>query len=117
MGEMGEMGMPVPNHNQTQLQFNAMSVSVFQLLMARREQIEAARTMSSHAATTGRRKPRPNSCGAEGCRRRPWRTLWHPRSLAGEATARRATDAPDLMARMVCALTRDLHARELPTAR
>ena len=30
--------------NQTQLQFNAMSVSVFQLLMARREQIEAARS-------------------------------------------------------------------------
>jgi outer membrane protein, heavy metal efflux system len=30
--------------NETQLQFNAMSVSVFQLLMARREQIEAARS-------------------------------------------------------------------------
>lgn len=30
--------------NQTQLQFNAMSVSVFQLLLARRDQIEAARS-------------------------------------------------------------------------
>jgi cobalt-zinc-cadmium efflux system outer membrane protein len=30
--------------NQTQLQFNAMSVSVFQLLLARRDQVEAARS-------------------------------------------------------------------------
>jgi cobalt-zinc-cadmium efflux system outer membrane protein len=30
--------------NQTQLQFNAMSVSVFQLLMAKRDQVETART-------------------------------------------------------------------------
>jgi cobalt-zinc-cadmium efflux system outer membrane protein len=30
--------------NQTQLQFNAMSVSVFQLLLARREEVEAARS-------------------------------------------------------------------------